>query len=86
MDDLDLLCHRIIQDEDQSVHETFPSAFSSSGWPRNTGNYDLRLNRLAREEDTDVVEAQIEMLLNLHRGGVTAMKKKEVPEVIVIDD
>lgn len=86
LEDYDLLCHRVIQDEDQSVHEAFPYAFFLNGWPRGTGDYYHRLNGLAKKEDMDVVEAHVDMLLDSHRARVTGRGHNMVPEVIVIDD
>lgn len=71
-DDLELLCHRIIIDDDQDVHESAPYAFYLNGWPRCAGKYNTRLYALARRENMDVVEEQIEMLLHLYGLGRSA--------------
>lgn len=59
----------VVVDDDQAVHETAPYAFYLNGWPREVGGYDLRINKLARKEDMDVVDAEVEVLLGLYAVG-----------------
>ena len=70
MDELNLLCHRVIVDDDQNVHESAPYVFLLNGWVRDAGNYHYRLNKFARDENMDEVEEQIDFLLALSRPRI----------------
>lgn len=86
MDELSLLCHRVIVDDDQNVHESAPYAFLLNGWVREAGNYHYNLNKLARKENMDEVEEQIDFLLALSRPRIRDTDPAEVIDLTGDDD
>lgn len=87
LSDQELLGHRVVIDEDQAVHETAPYAFLLNGWPREVGGYDFRINKLAKREDMDVVDREVEVLLGLYaigaqKGGVIDLTGESDGDVV----